>query len=134
VTGKTLKSAICESVSSEAGIITDEFPAYRGIGRRFRGGHRSINHGRKEYVRGDVHTNTAESSFSPLKRGITGIFHAVSKKHLPRYVAEFDFRWNTRRLNDGQRTAKAIRCASGKPLMYREPTGRAAELRKASLN
>jgi hypothetical protein len=67
-----------------------------------------------EYACGDVHTNTVESVFSLLKRGITGILHAVSKKHLPRYVNEFDFRWNNRTMNDGQRTAKAIREATGK--------------------
>jgi hypothetical protein len=78
-----------------------------------------VQHSIGEYARGDVNTNTAESSFAILKRGITGIYHAVSKKHLHRYVGEFDFRWNTRRLNDGERTIEAIRGASGKRLSYR---------------
>jgi len=118
VTSKTLRGAIRECVNRNSRIITDEFKGYMGVGRDFRGGHSVVNHGVNEYARGDVHTNTAESSFSLLKRGLNGIYHAVSKEHLPRYVAEFDFRWNTRRLNDGQRTALAIRSARGKRLRY----------------
>jgi transposase-like protein len=118
VTGKTLKGAIRECVHKDSRIITDEFKGYMGVGRDFRGGHSVVNHGVKEYARGDIHTNTAESSFSLLKRGLNGIYHAVSKEHLHRYVSEFDFRWNTRRLNDGQRTALAIRSANGKRLRY----------------
>ena len=121
VTGKTLKGAIRECVKKDARIITDEFKSYLGVGRDFRGGHSVVHHGVKEFARGDVHTNTAESSFSLLKRGLVGIYHAVSKEHLPRYVAEFDFRWNTRQLNDGDRTALAIKGASGKRLRYAKP-------------
>lgn len=118
VTGKTLKGAIRECVNKNARIITDEFKSYRGIGREFKGGHAVVHHGVREYVVGDAHTNTAESSFSLLKRGLVGIYHAVSKEHLPRYVSEFDFRWNTRQMNDGDRTALAIKNASGKRLVY----------------
>jgi transposase-like protein len=118
VTGKTLKDAIRECVSKKARIITDEFKSYRGIGKEFKGGHAVVHHGVREYVVGDAHTNTAESSFSLLKRGLVGIYHAVSKEHLPRYVGEFDYRWNTRQMNDGDRTALAIKNASGKRLVY----------------
>jgi hypothetical protein len=121
VTGKTLKAAIRENVCPTARIMTDELHAYHGLGREFSGGHQVVRHGRKEYVRGDAHTNTAESSFAILKRGITGIYHAVSKKHLHRYISEFDFRWNARTMNDGDRTALAIRSAQGKRLFYKEP-------------
>jgi hypothetical protein len=100
--------------------MTDEFKAYLGVGKNFSGGHSVINHGVKQYAIGDVHTNTAESSFALLKRGLTGIYHAVSKEHLHRYVSEFDFRWNTRELNDGERTVAAIKGASGKRLRYAE--------------
>ena len=120
VTGKTLKSAIRQCVDQKSTIITDEFRAYSGIGKSFTGGHESVFHSQGEYARGDIHTNTAESSFAILKRGITGIYHAVSKEHLHRYVSEFDFRWNTRKLNDGQRTALAIQGALGKRLTYEE--------------
>jgi transposase-like protein len=119
VSGKTLKGAIRECVDKSATIMTDEWPAYRGIGRDFNGGHRFVNHGIKQYADGVVTTNTAESSFAILKRGITGIYHAVSKKHLHRYVGEFDFRWNTRRMNDGDRTVLAVQGANGKRLDYK---------------
>jgi transposase-like protein len=117
VTGKTLKTAIRECVDKSARIMTDEFNAYNGLNREF-AGHEFVSHNAKEYVRGDVTTNTVESSFALIKRGLTGIYHAVSKKHLHRYLGEFDFRWNTRNLNDGERTALAIESASGKRLDY----------------
>ncbi|HEY5231915.1 MAG TPA: IS1595 family transposase [Verrucomicrobiae bacterium] len=117
VSGKTLKGAIRECVDKSATIMTDEWPAYRGVGKDFSGGHHFVNHGTKQYADGAVSTNTAESSFAILKRGIMGIYHAVSKEHLHRYVGEFDFRWNTRNLNDGERTVLAMQGAIGKRLV-----------------
>jgi transposase-like protein len=128
VSGRTLRAALAECVDKKAVIITDEWLGYSGIGYRF-AGHKTVKHSAGEYARdGWIHTNTAESSFAILKRGITGIFHAVSKRHLHRYVGEFDFRWNTRRMNDGERTVAAIQSATGKRLMYRyvEPNAKAA--------
>jgi transposase-like protein len=119
VSGRTLRAALKECVDISAKIITDEWRGYTGIGYRYNG-HETVRHGVGEYVRdGWIHTNTAESSFAILKRGITGIYHAVSKRHLHRYVGEFDFRWNGRRMNDGERTVAAIQSATGKRLMYR---------------
>jgi hypothetical protein len=88
-------------------------------------------HGRREYVRGQVTTNTIESAFSLLKRGLYGTFHAVSPKHLHRYLAEFDFRYNARRIDDGARTALAIRSANGKRLTYAEQIGKADQTESA---
>ena len=105
VTGKTLKGAIREMVDESSRVMTDDFPAYNGIGQEFAGGHEVICHSTKEYVRGDIHTNTAESSFSLVKRGLMGIYHSVSKEYLHRYLWQFDFLWNGRRMNDGERTA-----------------------------
>jgi hypothetical protein len=82
------------------------------------GGHLTVTHSRKEYVRGIVSTNTAESSFALVKRGIIGTYHNVSKEYLHRYLWQFDFVWNTRKLNDGERTVQAIQAAEGKRLMY----------------
>jgi hypothetical protein len=81
-----------------------------------------VNHGRKEYVLGSASTNTAESSFAILKRGIMGIYHSVSRKHLHRYVNEFDFRGNTRMMNDGDRTVLAVQGAQRKRLDYKTLT------------
>ena len=119
VTGQTLKAAIRESVDTSSRIITDENSAYRGIGPEFDGGHESVCHSRKEYVRGDIHSNTIEGFFSQVKRGLNGIYHSVSKEHLHRYLAEFEFRYNHRELSDGQRTIKAIKSSVGKRLLYK---------------
>ena len=121
VTSATLKRAIRQQVRPESRIMTDELASYKGIGKAFAGGHHTVRHSVREYAIGDVHVNTAESFFSLLKRGLIGTFHAVSKKHLHRYVNEFAFRWNTRKLDDGARTLAAIQGAEGKRLTYREP-------------
>jgi transposase-like protein len=122
VTAAGLSQAIAENVALSSRIITDESPAYKGVGRFFQGGHETVAHGKKEYVRQgtDVHSNTVEGVFSLLKRGVMGTFHSVSKKHLPNYLNEFEFRHNTRKLDDGQRIARAIRFTDGKRLQYRE--------------
>jgi hypothetical protein len=73
-------------------------------------------------VRGDAHSNTVESYFATLKRGINGIYHHVSEAHLKRYLAEFDFRYNNRAklgVSDGERAAKALIGIEGKRLTYR---------------
>lgn len=121
VTGKTLKAAIREVVDTQARIVTDDFLSYRGIGAEYAGGHESVCHSTREYARGDVHTNTVESSFALMKRGLVGIYHNVSREHLHRYLWQFDFIWNNRQMNDGERTVAAIRAAEGKRLHYRAP-------------
>lgn len=121
VTARTLKGAIREVVDSQSRIMTDENAAYRGLGAEYAGGHQMVTHSAKEYVRDDAHTNTAEGAFSLIKRGMYGVYHNVSKRHLHRYLAEFDFRYNTRHMEDGSRTAAAVRRGIGKRLMYREP-------------
>ena len=122
VSGQNLKAVIRACVDKSATIMTDEWPSYRGLGSEFAGGHHVVNHGRKQSVDGNIYTNTAESSFAILKRGIMGIYHSVSKEHLHRYVGEFDFRWNARGMNDGDRTVMAIQGAQGKRLPYRTIT------------
>lgn len=76
--------------------MTDERPAYRGIGDQGTT-HETIEHGAKEYVRGDVHTNSVEGAFGLFKRSIVGAFHQISHKHLDRYLDEFEFRLNNRK-------------------------------------
>jgi transposase-like protein len=123
VNAKTLKGAIRTMVHKDSIIMTDEWKSYRGIGKEFTGGHLTVNHGEGEFSRGWVYTNTAESYFALLKRGVMGIFHHVSKHHLHRYCDEFSFRWNYRKVNDGERTVAAIKGSKGKRLMYKIVAG-----------
>lgn len=121
VTGETLRAAIRDEVHNSARIISDDYFAYRGLGSEYAGGHDKIYHTTREFVRGDVHTNTVESSFALVKRGIMGVYHNVSKKYLHRYIWQFDFIWNNRKLNDGERTAELMRVTEGRRLMYKAP-------------
>jgi hypothetical protein len=85
--------------------------------------HEAVDHSKFEWTRGDVHTNTLEGFFSVLKRGLVGTYQHVDKKHLNRYLAEFDFRQNTRvalGIDDVERTRRAIRGMFGKRLTYRD--------------
>ncbi len=75
-------------------------------------------HGQGEYAVGDVHSNTVESSFSLLKRGLIGTFHHVGEQHLQRYVSEFDFRWNHRKVTDRERSDTLLQSIAGKRLQY----------------
>jgi transposase-like protein len=118
-----LKNIIKENVAWNSTILSDENPEYRGIGAAYIGGHHTVNHRSKEYVRGDVHSNTVEGFFAIVKRGLNGIYHSVSKEHLHRYMSEFEFRYNHRELEDGDRTVAAIKGAVGKRLRYKEPVG-----------
>jgi transposase-like protein len=118
VTAETLGGAIRRHVAKEAHLRTDSFPSYKKVGREY-ASHETVNHA-DEYVRGDAHTNTAENVFSLLKRGVNGIYHHVSEEHLPRYLAEFDFRFNARHLTDTERTQLALTKTAGKRLMYRD--------------
>jgi len=120
VTGETLQDAIRDVVDPQARLITDDFQAYKGIGSEYNGGHETVCHSTKEYVRGDIHTNTVESSFALVKRGIVGIYHNVSREYLHRYLWQFDFIWNNRELNDGERTVLAVQSAEGKRLVYKQ--------------
>lgn len=101
--------------------MTDNSVVYPTIGKEFKG-HGSVNHSADEYVRGGFwYTNTVESYFAILKRGVYGTFHNLSEAHLHRYLAEFDFRYNTRKLNDGERADILLKQAKGKRLMYQQP-------------
>jgi len=104
-----------------ARLMTDDFPTYRAMTKYFPAGHDIIRHKDKVYAIGDVTTNTAESFFALMKRGIHGIFHHVSRRHLRRYCHEFSFRWDHRKVSDGARMVAAIVAAEGKRLKYRDP-------------
>jgi transposase-like protein len=117
VTAKNLKDKIRENVDNKAIIMTDEFLAYKNLDKEFV--HYTVNHGAGEYVNGDVHTNTAEGFFSILKRGINGVYHHVSEQHLDRYLAEFGFRYDNRKVDDAVRVGIALGQIEGKRLTYK---------------
>lgn len=101
-----------------AHLMTDDAPAYDKLGKGF-SNHLSVNHSRGEYVRDGAHINSAESVHSLLKRAVFGTYHHWSVQHLGRYLVEFDFRFNLRKLSDGKRAAMAIKGAEGKRLTYK---------------
>ncbi len=107
--------------------MTDESPIYTRVGREFKA-HSTVNHSAGEYVThgGLKHTNTVEGFFSIFKRGVIGTYHHMSEAHIGRYCAEFDFRYNTRKITDAERTDLAVQGARGKRLTYRQPSSVAA--------
>jgi len=116
----TLKPILVAQIHEDSRIMTDEAGQYCNLHKSF-ARHDHVSHGIGEYVRGDVHTNTVESYYSVLKRGLTGTYHHVSKQHLKRYVGEFDFRYNYRKTDDLERTIEALRGIDGKRLYYALP-------------
>lgn len=107
---------IYRNVSDEALIITDSSTMYHSLKHIYK--HESVNHVASEYVRGAIHTNTVEGFFGQLKRGIIGIYHYVSPKHLHRYCHEFGYRWNTRKISDVNRFEDAIKNVNNVRLTY----------------
>jgi transposase-like protein len=120
VNAKTLRPLVVTNVDRSAHLMTDESPVYTRVGREFNG-HSSVNHSASEYVTtgGFKHSNTVENFFSIFKRGVIGTYHHLSEAHLGRYTAEFDFRYNTRKLNDHERSDIALQGITGKRLTYR---------------
>jgi len=95
ITGEALQSFVRETVSTDVSLLaTDEYVGYKRLQGEYK--HSSVHHASHRYVVGAVHTNTIEGFWSILKRGIMGTFHKVSRKYLPLYVAEFQFRYNNR--------------------------------------
>jgi hypothetical protein len=103
-------------------LMTDTSTALTSVGQTRK--HSQVNHKRKEYVRREngvcITTNGVEGYFSILKRGLTGVYQHVGKQHLHRYLSEFDFRYNARKLKDGDRSLLAIKGVNGKRLMLRD--------------
>jgi len=118
VTTKNLRAMIRKHVAKDSTIITDEFPAYKGLDKEF-ADHQTVSHGTREYVRGNVHVNSAEGYFALLKRGIIGTYHHISKQHLGQYLNEFNFRYNSRKVDDEFRMVLAVEGTKGKRLVVR---------------
>jgi transposase-like protein len=121
--GNTVSAIVLDNIRRESRLHTDESRLYIFPGSEFKA-HETVTHSHKEYVRGDIHTNTIEGVFSIFKRGMKGIYQHCSEKHLHRYLAEFDFRYNQRTAlgySDGERAAIALKGIEGKRLTYRIP-------------
>jgi transposase-like protein len=118
VTAKTLRPILTKHIAKKAKLMTDEAAVYPKLSNDF-AAHGVVNHSIKQYVKGDCTTNTVESSFALLKRGLIGTFHHVSEAHLQRYADEFDFRWNHRKTTDMERAQAALRGIGGKRLTYK---------------
>lgn len=117
VNAATLRPILKAQMARDANLITDEFQAYKAFGHLF-ATHNFVAHSKGEYVRGNVHTNTVEGFFSLLKRGLIGTYHHCGAQHLQRYVTEFDFRYNNRKVDDVERTDNALKGIAGKRLLY----------------
>ena len=117
----TVEKIVRDNIAKEATLYTDESRLYFGSAEHFVG-HETVTHSHHEYVRGDVHTNTVEGAFSIFKRGMKGVYQHCAEKHLHRYLAEFEFRYNNRTAlgcTDAERTMRAMAGISGKRLTYR---------------
>jgi len=116
----TLAPILNANIAKDARIFTDEARHYIPIAKEF-ADHQHVKHHVKEYVRGEVHTNTIEGYFSIFKRGMKGVYQHCNKRHLHRYAAEFEFRYNNRIANgsdDRVRADIALLGFSGKRLSY----------------
>jgi len=114
-----LHTFVKENVSSGAYLYTDEHSGYEGL-EAYK--HERVNHSKGEYARGNVHTNGIESFWALFKRGHYGVFHQFSKKHLHRYLAEFEMRWNMSsfKLSQAMRIDSILESVSGLRLTYKK--------------
>ncbi len=126
VTGHTLRKVIAEQVRMADSVLhTDSGAQYVALGQEFIT-HEQVDHSAGEYVRGDVTTNHAEGYFSQLKRSLDGTHHHVSREHLPRYLAEFDYRYSTREATDAERVDDLLSRVAGRRLAYKPLIDRAS--------
>jgi transposase-like protein len=119
---ESVVKVVQDNIARESRLHTDESALYHRVGKEF-ATHETVKHADKEYARGDVTTNTVEGYFSIFKRGMRGNYQHCSEKHLHRYLAEFDFRFNHRvklGFNDRDRAAIAVKSGDGKRLTYRQ--------------
>jgi transposase-like protein len=116
----TVTKIVNENIAKESRLFTDESKLYTKVGETF-AEHSTVVHSKKEYVRGEVHSNTVENYFSVFKRGMRGVYQHCDEKHLHRYLAEFDYRYNNREgngIDDAMRFERSIPGIVGKRLTY----------------
>lgn len=115
---KTILPIITERVEPGTKVYTDEYQSYNALNGTYE--HSIVKHSADEYVKGEVHTNSIESFWALFKRGIIGIYHHTSEKHLGRYVNEFTFRFNNRKMTDGSRFDVLLANTNNKRITYKE--------------
>jgi transposase-like protein len=120
VSKETLVGTILQNTDEQAHIMTDEHRGYKSVGKIRK--HESVNHIKEEWVRGNVHTNSIENYWSLFKRGLIGSFHQVSVKHLERYMAEFDYRFNNRSKEVDIFIKTIARMCGISPMQYKQLT------------
>jgi transposase-like protein len=123
VSGATLRREILKNVDPSGSVLgTDKWGGYIGVGQEF-AKHIRVDHDRGQYVIDGAGTNLCENFFGQLKRSIDGTHHRVSAEHLPRYLAEFDYRYSTRKMSDGDRMELLMAATGGRRLTYKRITG-----------
>jgi transposase-like protein len=123
VTGKNIREKLVTHADRKSRLHTDESNLYPSVGTEF-AKHETVNHGAKEYARGDVTTNSVEGFFGIFKRGMVGVYQHCGEQHLQRYLDEFTFRYSNRSnlgIEDAERANLAIYRAAGKRLTYGGP-------------
>ena len=113
IEAKTFKEMVRQYVDENAMIVTDSHSGYTGLAYEFVG-HATVDHSKEQYKDGIFHTNSVEGAFSHFKRMINGVYHSISPKHLHRYCAEFEYRWNSRKIKDTDRFQNALQDTSGR--------------------
>lgn len=121
-TARTLEKVITDNVTPGSTVMTDEYRPYNHV-MRLGYEHRRVNHSSKEFAVGQNHTNTIEGAWSHLKLSIRAIYIGVSPKHLQKYCAEYEYRYNTRELKDNERFDKWFGFVNGKNLAYKQLIG-----------
>ena len=110
-------SIVLGAVEPGSAVVTDQSRLYFDL-HHYVAKHETVNHGAKEWARGEWSTNTVEGFFGQVRRSISGTHHYVSNKHIGRYMAEFDFRYSTRKSSDSKRLETLISQVGGKRLTY----------------
>ncbi|GAA3907659.1 IS1595 family transposase [Sphingomonas limnosediminicola] len=121
-----VRAALVTNVHRSSTLMTDDARWYKNVGREF-AAHGSTLHALRQFSKGDgVHSNTAENFFSIFKRGVIGVYHHMSAVHMHRYLAEFDMRYSTKKISDGERASLILKGMEGRRLTYRRTNAVAA--------
>lgn len=113
-----LSPIVVHHLDKKSTLMSDKAGSYKTLGQTF-AKHEMLNHSLKEFFRANAHTASVDSFFALFKRGMRGVYQHCGENHLQRYLTEFDFRWNNRHVDDGERTLRALAGAKGKRLRYR---------------